>query len=348
MPAALHDPDRQPALRLEVRVRPRAAHERPPDLPRPRQGARRLQQHQRDDLPARQPAGLRALGRRAGHEGVGLPHCLPYFKRMETCLAGADDWRGGDGPLVLERGPAENPLFGAFFQAAQDAGYPLTDDVNGYRQEGFARFDRNLHRGRRLSAARAYLHPVRQPEEPHGPDAGLRHRRPLRGQARGRRRLPARRPAAPPGRRRRGDPLRRRDQHPAAAPALRRRRRRRPAAQLGIDVVARRARGRREPPGPPRGLRPVRLQAAGLDRARAAAAGPPRDRLPVAVPPPRARRHQPLRGRRLRPQQRRRRLPEPDVPLPAGRRSATTAARRPRATATRCTSARCTPTPAAT
>jgi choline dehydrogenase len=88
-------------------------------------------------------------------------HCLPYFKRMETCLAGADDWRGGDGPLVLERGPAENPLFGAFFQAAQDAGYPLTDDVNGYRQEGFAKFDRNLHRGRRLSAARAYLHPVR-------------------------------------------------------------------------------------------------------------------------------------------------------------------------------------------
>ncbi len=92
-------------------------------------------------------------------------HCLPYFKRMETLLLpdgsnGADAWRGGDGPLVLERGPAENPLFGAFFQAAQDAGYPLTDDVNGYRQEGFARFDRNIHRGRRLSAARAYLHPV--------------------------------------------------------------------------------------------------------------------------------------------------------------------------------------------
>jgi len=88
-------------------------------------------------------------------------HCLPYFKRMENCLAGADDWRGGDGPLVLERGPAENPLFGAFFDAVQEAGHPLTDDVNGYRQEGFARFDRNVHRGRRLSAARAYLHPVR-------------------------------------------------------------------------------------------------------------------------------------------------------------------------------------------
>lgn len=93
-------------------------------------------------------------------------HCLPYFKRMERLLLpdgsnGADAWRGGDGPLVLERGPADNPLFGAFFEAAQQAGYPLTDDVNGYRQEGFAKFDRNVHRGRRLSAARAYLHPVR-------------------------------------------------------------------------------------------------------------------------------------------------------------------------------------------
>jgi choline dehydrogenase len=87
-------------------------------------------------------------------------HCLPYFKRMETCLAGADEWRGGDGPLVLERGPATSPLFGAFFAAVQEAGYQLTEDVNGYRQEGFAAFDRNIHRGRRLSAARAYLHPV--------------------------------------------------------------------------------------------------------------------------------------------------------------------------------------------
>ena len=74
-----------------------------------------------------------------------------------------------------------------------------------------------------------------------------------------------------------------------------------------------------EPPGPPRGLHPVRLEAAGLDRARAGLAPPARHRLPVALPPPRARRHQPLRGRRLRAQQRRRRLAEPDVPLPADR-----------------------------
>ena len=99
----------------------------------------------------------------AADPGMGdwdFAHCLPYFKRMETCLAGADEFRGGDGPLVLERGPSQNPLIGAFFDAVQQAGYPLTKDVNGYQQEGFARFDRNVHNGRRLSAARAYLHPV--------------------------------------------------------------------------------------------------------------------------------------------------------------------------------------------
>ena len=95
-----------------------------------------------------------------GMESWSYAHVLPYFKRMENCLAGADEYRGGEGPLVLERGPATNPIFEALLEAAQQAGYPLTDDVNGYQQEGFARFDRNVHRGRRLSAARAYLHPV--------------------------------------------------------------------------------------------------------------------------------------------------------------------------------------------
>ena len=97
-----------------------------------------------------------------GMETWDHAHCLPYFKRMENCLAAAPDdpFRGHDGPLVLERGPAKGPLFDAFFAAVQEAGYQLTDDVNGYRQEGFAAFDRNVHQGKRLSAARAYLHPV--------------------------------------------------------------------------------------------------------------------------------------------------------------------------------------------
>jgi choline dehydrogenase len=106
------------------------------------------------------PLDFERWGADPGMESWDYAHCLPYFKRMESCLAGADEWRGGEGPLVLERGPATSPLFGAFFEAVQQAGYPLTDDVNGYRQEGFAPFDRNIRRGRRWSAARAYLHPV--------------------------------------------------------------------------------------------------------------------------------------------------------------------------------------------
>ncbi|MFF5208853.1 choline dehydrogenase [Streptosporangium sp. NPDC000396] len=108
------------------------------------------------------PLDYERWGADPGMETWDFAHCLPYFKRMENCLAaGPEDlMRGHSGPLMLERGPARNPLFGAFFEAVQQAGYPLTDDVNGYRQEGFARFDRNIRRGRRLSAARAYLHPV--------------------------------------------------------------------------------------------------------------------------------------------------------------------------------------------
>jgi choline dehydrogenase len=99
----------------------------------------------------------------AADPGLGdwdYAHCLPYFKKMETCLAGGDEYRGTQGPLVLERGPVTNPLFTAFFEAVEQAGYALTKDVNGYRQEGFAAFDRNIKAGRRFSAARAYLHPV--------------------------------------------------------------------------------------------------------------------------------------------------------------------------------------------
>src|SRR6185436_20707698 len=97
-----------------------------------------------------------------GMETWDFAHCLPYFKRMESCLAAepADEYRGHSGPLVLERGPAKSPLFGAFFEAVQQAGYLLTEDVNGFRQEGFAPFDRNIRNGRRFSASQAYLHPV--------------------------------------------------------------------------------------------------------------------------------------------------------------------------------------------
>ena len=108
------------------------------------------------------PLDYERWGADPGMETWDYAHCLPYFKRMERCMAAdlEDEFRGHAGPLVLERGPARSPLFGAFFEAVQQAGYPLTDDVNGFRQEGFAPFDRNIRNGRRLSAARAYLHPV--------------------------------------------------------------------------------------------------------------------------------------------------------------------------------------------
>jgi choline dehydrogenase len=82
---------------------------------------------------------------------------------MESCIAAdaSDKFRGKTGPLHMERGEVKNPLFGAFFEAVKEAGHPITQDVNGYQQEGFAAFDRNVKRGRRYSAARAYLHPVK-------------------------------------------------------------------------------------------------------------------------------------------------------------------------------------------
>ncbi|WP_034273602.1 choline dehydrogenase [Haloechinothrix halophila] len=108
------------------------------------------------------PMDLERWASDPGMKNWDYAHCLPYFKRMETCTEGGDDWRGDDGPLVLERGEAKNPLFGAFLSAAKQAGHPVTSDVNGYQQEGFARFDRNINNGRRWSSARAYYHPVKR------------------------------------------------------------------------------------------------------------------------------------------------------------------------------------------
>jgi choline dehydrogenase len=108
------------------------------------------------------PLDYQKWARDSGMENWDYAHCLPYFIRAETRMAGADSFHGFAGPLMLETGPCANPLFQAFFQAVQQAGYPITKDVNGYQQEGFGAFDRNINRGRRLSAARAYVHPVKR------------------------------------------------------------------------------------------------------------------------------------------------------------------------------------------
>ena len=100
--------------------------------------------------------------REPGLQDWDYAHCLPYFKRMETRLAGGDVYRGDRGPLAVSRGEATRPLFRAFLTAAMQAGYPSTTDVNGYQQEGFGKFDQNILNGQRHSASRAYLRPAKR------------------------------------------------------------------------------------------------------------------------------------------------------------------------------------------
>lgn len=96
-----------------------------------------------------------------GLAGWSYAHCLPYFRKAETRLAGADAYHGGEGPLFVTTGAMANPLYRAFVEAGVEAGYARTDDMNGYRQEGLGPMDRTTYRGRRWSAAMAYLRPAR-------------------------------------------------------------------------------------------------------------------------------------------------------------------------------------------
>ncbi|MDH3475571.1 MAG: choline dehydrogenase [Rhodospirillales bacterium] len=96
----------------------------------------------------------------SGLGGWSYREILPYFRKAETYNRGADDYRGGEGPLHVSVGPCKNPLFRAWIEAGRQAGYPVSEDMNGYQQEGFARMDMTVHDGRRWSAAVAYLKPA--------------------------------------------------------------------------------------------------------------------------------------------------------------------------------------------
>ena len=96
-----------------------------------------------------------------GASGWGYRNVLPYFKRAETRDEGGDTYRGGAGPLHTRYGPLNNPLHQAWLDAAAQAGYPITNDVNGFQQEGMGRMDMTVYQGRRWSAANAYLKPIR-------------------------------------------------------------------------------------------------------------------------------------------------------------------------------------------
>ena len=102
---------------------------------------------------------------RWAHEDSALEHwdyqhCLPYFRKSSTWEGGSNDYHGDSGPLQITRGSGEKPLAKAFLAATAEAGYPYTEDMNGYQQEGFGPMDRTTFRGIRNSTSMSHLRPV--------------------------------------------------------------------------------------------------------------------------------------------------------------------------------------------
>ena len=98
----------------------------------------------------------------SGAAGWGYADVLPYFQRMESWHGGTSAWRGSDGPLHITRGKRKNPLFNTFIEAGHQAGWPRNDDYNGEHQEGFGPMEATIYKGRRWSAANAYLRPAKK------------------------------------------------------------------------------------------------------------------------------------------------------------------------------------------
>ena len=244
-----------------------------------------------------------------GMETWDYAHCLPYFKRMETCLAAAPDdpFRGHDGPLVLERGPATSPLFAAFFRVRPGRRLPADRGRQRLPAGGF-RGVRPEHPPRPAAVGGTGLPPPgAQPSQPDRADADASSPRSVfegRRAVGGRDRAAGRRDGAPRGRRGRSCAAARSTRRSscscrASGPAA-------TSAALGIPVVA-------DLPGVGahlqdhlevyiqyRSLQPVSMQPA-LQKWRRPFIG-----ADVALPPARAGCDQPFRGRRLRPEQRRR------------------------------------------
>ena len=95
-----------------------------------------------------------------GAIGWSYAEVLPYFKKSETYEGGANGYRGDSGPLGVQHGGDDSPLFEAFIRSGVEAGYPHSDDVNGYQQEGFGPADSTVWKGRRSSTAQTFLHPI--------------------------------------------------------------------------------------------------------------------------------------------------------------------------------------------
>ena len=95
-----------------------------------------------------------------GCDGWAYADILPYFRKAETFSQGGDAYRGDNGPLSVWRGDSRNPLFDVWIKAGVEAGYPFTEDMNGFQQEGMGRMDMTIRAGKRCSTAKAYLKPA--------------------------------------------------------------------------------------------------------------------------------------------------------------------------------------------
>lgn len=96
----------------------------------------------------------------AGATGWSGAEVAPYFRRMEDWAGPESPWRGRGGPVHVQPGAQQNPLFRAFVEAGRQAGYPVTPDYNAAQQEGFGALQQTIRDGRRWSTARAYLRPA--------------------------------------------------------------------------------------------------------------------------------------------------------------------------------------------
>jgi 4-pyridoxate dehydrogenase len=97
---------------------------------------------------------------REGATGWAYADVLPYFRRSETWEDGETPWRGGSGPLGTQWGRSRDPLFDAWRDAAVEAGWPVTSDLNGGETVGFGRNQQTIRNGRRASSSAAYLKPA--------------------------------------------------------------------------------------------------------------------------------------------------------------------------------------------
>ena len=97
-----------------------------------------------------------------GATGWSFADVLPYFKKAETFAGGGDEYRGDSGPLITTPAPLANPLYKVFLDAAEQAGYARTADINGYQQDGFGVDNMTVSGAVRWGTNRAYLRPARQ------------------------------------------------------------------------------------------------------------------------------------------------------------------------------------------